>query len=166
MRVSFRSVRLIPLGVIAGVLALLTILPSTAAAQGSGVGVRGGLSVDDIADQFYFGLHYETPELADRLTFRPNVEVGLGDDWTISTFNFEVAYYLPLQNTRNFDVYVGGGPALVNFRPDSELGLSSETEPGFNLLGGLLFDNGFFAEAKIGAIDSPTFKVGVGYSWR
>lgn len=161
----FDLVRRVPLVTAAVLLAACMLLPSTAAAQYSGLGVRGGVSADSLADQFYFGLHYETPELTERLTFRPNVEIGLGDDWTTAAFNFEFAYYLPIRNLPNFDVYVGGGPSVLNFNPDAE-DFESETEAGVNILGGVQFDNGFFAEAKIGAIDSPRLKFGVGYTWR
>ncbi|MPZ19682.1 MAG: hypothetical protein GEV06_17440 [Luteitalea sp.] len=165
MRLCFDLLRRVPLPTVAVLLAACTLLPSTAAAQASGIGVRGGVSADSLADQFYFGLHYETPELTERLTFRPNVEIGLGDDLTTAAFNFEFAYYLPIRNLPNFDVYVGGGPSVLNFNPDAE-DVDSETEAGVNLLGGVLFDNGFFAELKIGAIDSPRLKFGVGYTWR
>ena len=50
------------------------------AARAQGPGVRAGVSVDP--DQFYFGGHYETGELIDRLYLRPNLEVGVGDDVT------------------------------------------------------------------------------------
>ena len=62
-----------------------------AAAQG--LGVRAGASVDP--DQFYFGGHLDTGPIADRLHFRPNVEIGLGDDVTLVAFNIEFAYFFP-----------------------------------------------------------------------
>ena len=39
-------------------------------------------------------------------------------------------------------------------------------KPGFNVLVGVEQSRGLFFEFKIGAIDSPDFKFGVGYTWR
>ena len=67
------------------------------------------MSVDP--DQFYFGGHVETSALVDRLHFRPNVEVGFGDDLTLITANMDFVYKFP--TSRNgWGLYAGGGPAL------------------------------------------------------
>ena len=58
----------------------VVIFSSTPALAQDG-GIRGGISVDP--DQFYFGGHLETSPLVDRLYFRPNVEIGIGDDLTL-----------------------------------------------------------------------------------
>ena len=72
-------------------LALLVVSTAPAAAQDGGV--RGGISVDP--DQFYFGGHLETSALVDRLHFRPNVEVGFGDDIMLIAANMEFVYKFP-----------------------------------------------------------------------
>ena len=46
-------------------------------------------------DQFYFGGHVERSPLIDRLHFRPNVEVGFGDDLTLITANMDFVYKFP-----------------------------------------------------------------------
>jgi hypothetical protein len=138
-------------------LALLT-LPSLAQAQGPGV--RGGVSVDP--DQFYFGGHYETTALVDRLRFKPNVEIGIGDDLTHVGINFEFIYKFPAR--RSWSLYAGGGPA-INFYHFDDFD-DGETEPGFNVLFGAEGSNGLFFEVKVGAIDSPDLKFGVGYTFR
>ncbi len=43
--------------------------------------------------------------------------------------------------------------------------LNSELRAGFNMLLGFAHDDGFFTELKVGALDSPDLKFGVGYSW-
>jgi hypothetical protein len=129
---------------------------SPAAAQDAGV--RAGVSVDP--DQFYFGGHYETAALVDRLRFRPNVEIGLGDDVTVVGLNFEFAYHFPSRQSWNF--YAGAGPALNIFDFDN----NTETEGGFNILFGVEHRQGLFFEFKVGTVDSPDIKFGVGYSWR
>ena len=75
--------------------------------------------------------------------------------------NFEFAYRIPIQK-KPWAVYVGAGPALVisNTHNDTSVG------GGFNLLLGLAHRRGLFTEIKVGAIDSPSFKFGVGYRFR
>ena len=138
----------------------LSVFATSARAQG--VGVRVGASVNP--DQFYAGGHLETGELAERLRFRPNVEVGVGDDVTLIALNFEFVYRLPPDAPRlprslsMWHLYVGGGPALNIFRFSTD----TQSEGGFNGLIGLAHQNGLFAEAKVGALKSPSFKFGVG----
>ena len=55
-----------------------------------GACIRAGISVDP--DQFFVGGHYETGPLVDRLHFKPNIEVGFGDDITLVGVNFEFVY--------------------------------------------------------------------------
>ena len=137
---------------------LFVLSASPAAAQEPGLGVRAGVSVDP--DQFYFGGHYETAPLVDRLRFRPNVEVGLGDDVTLVALNVEFAYFFPSKNP--WQLYAGGGPALNVYDFEND----TDTRAGFNLLVGAQSHQGLFVEAKIGLDDSPNLKFGVGFTWR
>lgn len=138
-----------------GMLALAA-LPSTAAAQGPGV--RAGASVDP--DQFYVGGHYETRALVERLHFKPNLEVGFGDDVTAIGINLEFVYKFPLRAP--WTLYAGGGPALNIYSFDDD----SESDGGVNALFGAQTTQGLFFEVKVGAINSPDVKFGVGYTWR
>jgi len=139
-------------------LGALFILTVPAAAQDAGL--RGGLSVDP--DQFYFGGHIETSPLVDRIHFRPNVEVGFGDDITLIGANMEFVYKFP--NRRDWGLYAGGGPALNVYMFDNVD--DSETDAGLNLLLGVENSRGLFFEFKMGLIDSPDFKFGVGWTFR
>jgi hypothetical protein len=141
----------------------LTLLAASARAQG--VGGRVGASANP--DQFYAGVHFETSEVVERLRFRPNVEVGVGDNLTLVALNFEFVYELPPDAPRlpaalsMWHLYVGGGPSLniLRFANDSTF------EGGFQGLVGIAHSNGLFAEAKLGALKSPRFKFGVGYTF-
>jgi hypothetical protein len=148
------------------VLGAALVAPAPAEAQG-GFGVRAGVSADP--DQFFVGLHYETEPMFDRLRFRPNAEIGFGDDLTLLALNAEFAYWLPVK-ARQWGVYVGGGPAMNVYIFDEEHPRrgddDTEIEPGLNFLFGVQHRQGFFTELKIGAIDSPDFKFTVGYAWR
>ena len=137
-------------------LVALFVMAGPAAAQDAGV--RGGLSVDP--DQFYFGAHFETSPLVDRLHFRPNVEVGFGEDVTLIAANMEFVYKFPRRNS--WGIYAGGGPALNVYAFDDD----SNTEAGLNLLVGVENSRGLFFEFKFGAVDSPDFKFGVGWTFR
>lgn len=138
----------------------LTVLATPAAAQDAGI--RGGLSIDP--DQFYVGAHLETSPIVDRFYFRPNVEVGFGDDLTLIGANMEFVYKFTTRRPWNF--YAGAGPALNVYMFDGPGDNDAETEAGFNGLIGVESSRGLFFEFKIGAIDSPEFKFGVGYTWR
>src|SRR5436190_15468879 len=124
---------------------------STPAAAQNG-GIRGGISVDP--DQFYFGGHLETPPLVDRLYFRPNVEVGFGDDLTLIGANMEFVY--KFSTRRPLNLYAGGGPALNVLMTDD----NTDTEAGSNFLVGMETEKGLFFEFKIDAMDSPELKFG------
>jgi hypothetical protein len=148
------TTRLFPVALVtAAVLAL------AAPAGAQSVGVRAGASVDP--DQFYFGGHLETPALVDRVHLRPNVEIGVGDDVTLVAVNVEAVYKYPLRRSP-WTVYGGGGPAInyYNFENDR-----SDTEAGFNFVGGLEHERGLFFEVKVGAANSPDLKFGIGYSF-
>jgi hypothetical protein len=133
--------------------AALWVVPASA----QGPGVRGGVSLDP--DQFYFGGHFETDPLVDRLRFRPNVEIGVGDDITVVAFNFEFAYHFPSRQA--WHLYAGAGPALNIIDTERD----TEPEAGFNILLGAQHRGGLFFEFKVGTIDSPDVKFGVGFSW-
>jgi hypothetical protein len=139
-------------------LAVMAISATPAAAQDAGF--RGGISVDP--DQFYFGGHLETSPLVDRLHFRPNVEIGFGDDLMLIGANMEFVYKFPRRG--DWGLYAGGGPALNIYSFDDVD--DSETEGGLNILVGVETPRGLFFEFKIGAIDSPDFKFGVGWTFR
>jgi hypothetical protein len=137
-------------------LATLFLFAGTASAQDPGI--RGGISVDP--DQFFFGGHLETGALVDRIHFRPNVEVGFGDDLTVLAANMEFVYKFPRRN--RWGLYLGAGPALNVFMHDDD----SNAEPGVNFLVGVEQARGLFFEFKAGAIDSPDFKFTVGWTFR
>ena len=142
------------------VLSLMMWIVSSEPAHAQGPGVRAGVSVDP--DQFYFGGHYETGELIDRLRFRPNLEVGVGDDVTTVAANIEVIYKIPVKKRRGTSFYLGGGPAINWYDTEDD----TDAEAGFNLLGGIEFNERFFFEVKGGLADSPDLKIGIGYTFR
>lgn len=136
----------------------LAVAVSPATAQ-EGPGVRAGVGADP--DQFFIGGHYVTRPVWDRFRFQPNVEAGFGDDRTLVAFNMEFGYWMPVNS--GWQVYVGGGPALT---VTSTEGKGGESGPGLNVFAGLQRRGGLFFEMKVGAFDSPDFKLTVGYTFR
>jgi hypothetical protein len=139
-------------------LALIAALDASPAQAQARAGIQGGLSLDP--DQVFFGGHVETTPLVDRLRFRPNVDIGIGDDLTLIAFNFDFTYTFPARGPWN--LYAGAGPS-INW-VDTDFG--SDTEGGFNFLIGAKHTRGMFFEMKIGVEDSPELKFGVGYTFR
>ena len=157
---STRGKRIVVSLVVTLILMLIATLPVMAQAR---AGVQAGISADP--DQFYFGGHVELAEVAKQLWFRPNVEVGVGDGVTVAVFNGEFAYLLPVKS-RTWSPYFGGGPGLVlrTFRAGPAR-RNTDVGPGFDLILGVEQRRGLMAEIKVGALDSPSFKLGIGWTW-
>jgi hypothetical protein len=140
------------------VLSLFFVLLALPASAQVSTGVRVGASIDP--DQFYFGGHIETAPLADHLHFRPNVEVGIGSNATVVAINFELAYKFPPR--REWQLYAAAGPALNIVNTNR----NTSAQGGFTVGFGAEHRDGLFAEVKAGAINSPSFKIGIGYRFR
>ena len=138
-------------------LAGLLLVTTAASAAAQSAGVRAGVSGDP--DQFFFGLHYESTELVERVHFKPNLEVGVGNDQTVVAVNLEFVGKFPIQR-EPWTVYVGAGPALVI---DKINNAGTDTGGGFNILLGIEHQHGLFTELKVGMIDSPSVRFAVGY---
>ena len=145
--------------IVTGLLVVFTVLGTATTAVAQAPGVRAGVSGDP--DQFYMGVHFEAGPVVERLWFRPNVEIGLGDDMTLVAVNIEFVYRVPIENS-TWRLLLGGGPALII----SDRNDDTDTGGGLNILVGVEHRNGFFGELKVGVIDSPSVKFGVGYTFR
>ena len=138
-------------------LAALLVIATAASAAAQSAGVRAGVSGSP--DQFYFGLHYETQPLVERVHFKPNFEVGIGNDQTLVAINLEFVGKFPIQR-EPWTVYFGAGPALVI---DNHHNAGTDSGGGFNILLGVEHEKGLFTELKVGMADSPSVKFCVGY---
>ena len=160
MRIITRSLTLSTLVVFT----FLFAMEGSATAQ-SRAGLRVGVSAEP--EQFYFGGHVDVSEIVEGFWFRPNVEIGVGNRRTLVGVNGEFVY-LFTQRRREWTPYAGGGPAFVvqSFRAGPP-GSSRDTDvgPGFNFVAGIQQNRGLLAEIKIGLMDSPEFKLGIGWTW-
>ena len=144
-------------------LSAFMLLADSASAQ-SGFGLRVGASGSP--DQFYLGAHVDVKEIVERFWFRPNAEVGLGNGFTLFSLNGEFVYDMPIKSSNRWVPYIGGGPAfLIATVRDPLGGRYTNTGGGFNFLGGIRQRKGLMGEIKIGVIDSPEVKLGVGWTW-
>ena len=146
------------------VIILLICLPLSAMAQQS-VGVRAGVSADP--DQFLFGGHLETAPLLERLVFRPNAEIGVGDGLVIIGLNFEFAFKIGLDDqawtrtsarvlpSTSSTAAIAAGVAVTTRASKEDSTFSSVSK----------HDGGLFTELKVGALDSPDLKFIVGYAF-
>ena len=140
---------------------VICLLSGNAMAQ-TGFGIRAGMTADP--NQFHFGAHYVSNPLVDKLNFRPNLEIGIGNNVTTMAANFEFAYKIPFSQ-KPVSLYLGAGPALVVSRFGQSPRRNTKTGGGFNVLIGLEHEEKLFGEVKVGAIDSPEFKFTVGYTF-
>jgi hypothetical protein len=138
----------------------LAVAAEPSAFAQSGPGIRAGVGADP--DQFFIGGHYVSRPIWDRMRFQPNVEAGFGDDATVVAFNAEFGYWMRL--SAEWDAYFGGGPAMNLISRDGKDG--TDVEPGITVLAGIRYRSGLFFEMKVGAIDSPNFRLAVGYTFR
>lgn len=83
-----------------------------------GWGVRGGLS--DNPDQVVVGVQADLGEFIPRLSFRPHLDLGLGDDTTVIALGVPVLYRLPIEGS--FTLYGGGGLIVGLIDEDDEDG--------------------------------------------
>ena len=62
--------------------------------------------------------------LVDRLHFRPNLELGIGDDLVTTALNFEFVYKFPSRS--GWRLYAGGGPPSTS-TPSMTMRLATTT---------------------------------------
>jgi hypothetical protein len=75
--------------------------------------------------------------------------------------NFDLSYRMPLPRSA-WSMALGAGPALNLYRRSGD----TDSAGGFNILVGFLHQAGLGFQFKVGALDSPSIKVGVGYTFR
>jgi hypothetical protein len=135
------------------------IAAAAAPASAQGYGVRSGVSINP--DQAFVGGHYEFGPVADRLWLQPNADLGFGSDATLVAMNFDVVYRKSIGRRSTWTAFAGGGPAMNWYR----LAGQSETQPGANVVGGVRHSKGLSTEVRVGFLDSPELRFGVGYTF-
>lgn len=122
----------------------------------AGLGFHAGASIDP--DDVLIGVRFKSHPIEEYFTIVPNAEVGFGDVTMIAGnldghFNFKTdSQYKP---------YVGAGFTVNWF--DGEGDADSNTEVGGSILGGVMLNEKWFGEIKIGLGDVPDWKFIVGF---
>jgi hypothetical protein len=143
-------------------LVLAATLFAASSATAAGFGPRLGLTGDP--DQVHMGFHVDAARMAPNLGFMPSFEVGVGNDLTLFSANFDFKYAFRTRTA--WRPYMGGGPALHFVRFDSN---TEDTAVGFAFFGGMQSgtrSGAFFTEMRLGMVDSPDFKFTVGWLFR
>ena len=156
--------------VFAGTLAALIPASALAARPGgvSGVGPRIGFSVSP--DQLVLGGHLVVGEVAPRMAFVPNLELGVGDDRTLIAMNFDMHYTFMLRDS-DWRPYAGAGLGINFEEIDREPPRddTSETNVGGNVIIGAAAPtrsgNQFFGELRFGLGDIPSLKLVAGWTF-
>jgi len=140
------------------------------------LGIRGGVALDP--ELISFGVQSRIgPIFSRNLTFRPSAEFSWGEVTDMIGINLDVAYRLPINSRQaRWTTYVGGGPAL-NFvhqgfaakgggGRDIDFG-NFEFDTALNIVGGMEFRSGTFAEVRTGvyAGPAPTFRLIIGHNF-
>jgi hypothetical protein len=142
-------------------LGAVLLLPSTPA-RAQGIGFQGGVTVDP--EQYFFGTHFESGDIYRGLKFKPSIDGGFGQGFTLATVNLEFLFHIPLGRS-GWSLYQGGGPAIVMIRvgdPVDDLSVHA----GSVLTFGFAHRDGFFSDFKFGGGDSPQLKFVAGYTIR
>ena len=128
-----------------------------------GWGLRVGLA--DSPDQVIGGVHIDFGEFTDRLRFRPDAELGFGDDVNTLFVTAPVHYLFKVADS-NVRPYAGGGVSLGFVDPDRG---DSDFEIGFKATGGAEWQrkNGkaFFLELEIGLGDVHDVQLVIGWAF-
>src|SRR5687768_13059252 len=140
-------------------LTAIVVVATPALSRAQGYAVRTGANINP--DQFSVGGQYEVGPISDRFWLQPNIDVGFGNDATLVAGNFDAVYRRSLTRNSVWTGYGGGGPALNWYK----LNGYSATELGVNALGGLMHASGMSLEARVGFLDSPRLRFGVGYAF-
>lgn len=154
-------------GLLFFMLGLLVLGSSVVLADDTDIEYRGwGLRVGgaDGPDQVLAGFHLDLGQFAERVRFRPDLELGFGDDVDTLFVTAPVHYLFRVDS--NVQPYAGGGLTAGWFDPD---GGRRDFEIGLKATGGAEWqrDNGraFFLELELGFSDVHDAQIVAGWTF-
>lgn len=156
------------------VIAIVSLaFPAWAQTAGSDIGYRGwGLraGLTDDPDQGVGGVHFNFGEFVPNLRFQPDIQLGVGDDYT-TIFGTAPVYYR-FDTDAPFTPYAGGGVSfgwVDRDLPSGSKADDSEFEVGGKLTGGLEWslanNRAFFVELSLGVGDVHDVYIIAGWSF-
>jgi len=152
-------------------LALLAMLP-LAASAGSFNSYGPEIGFSQSPDQLVLGGHLNWNSVAPHLDFSPGIDLGLGDNLTLVTFNGDFHYRIV--TSTSWQPYIGGGMGLHFVSADNTFGgrntNNSDLHAGGHFIAGATIPTAgksrFFTELKLGFGDSPDLKAVAGWNYR
>lgn len=139
------------------------------------VGVRAGVGLDP--EVILLGVQAQVgPIFTPNLTFRPSVDFGWGELTSLFSINPEFIYRLPV-SARNgrWSAYAGAGPGFTFLHQNLNTISGGKridfgefhSSTGLNILGGLQYRGGMFAELRtsVYAEPAPTLRLIFGYNF-
>jgi hypothetical protein len=147
---------------------LLLLAPATAHAARAtrSIGPEIGFSADP--DQVVFGGHLCFANVAPDLDFVPSVDVGLGDDVTVTALNGDFHYRFKVSGA-TWQPYAGAGVSFYGISGSGPFGGGSSSIGGGNLIVGTDVPthggSRFFAELRLALGDGPSFRLIGGWNF-
>ena len=125
---------------------------------GHAYGLRAGLGQDP--DQFVVGAFAVLGKLGPQARVVPSVDIGFGDNRTVTTLNLDMRWYLISLPESGVKIYGSAGPTLA-FKTASKGG--NDTEFGITLTAGARIPmrgaKRYNVEARFGFGDIPDFRI-------
>ena len=147
------------------VLFLLPLFTPVAAHAAASLGPQIGFSSDP--DQVVFGGHLQFRDVAPDVDFVPSVNVGVGDNVTVTAFNGDFHFRFRVSGAR-WQPYVGAGASLYGVSGNGPFG-GSDSFGGGNLIVGAEAPtrraSRFFAELRLALGDGPTLRMMAGWNF-
>ena len=153
-------------------LALLVMLP-LAASAGSFNSYGPEIGFSQSPDQLVLGGHLNWNSVAPHLDFSPGIDLGLGDNLTLVSFNGDFHYRIA--SSTSWQPYIGGGMGLhfaeagTAFASRNRNDNTAMRAGGHFIAGAAIPTAGksrFFTELKLGFGDSPDLKAVAGWNYR
>ena len=130
------------------------LIAAVASPAFAGVGFHAGATMDP--DNFLLGLRFKSHPLDEHFFIVPSAEVGFGD---VTMVAGNVDGQLHFHTDSKYAPYAGAGIMLAWYDFDG----GSSTEFGGNILGGIMLNEKWFFEAKIGLGDVPDWHFIIGF---
>jgi hypothetical protein len=139
------------------------------------VGVRAGVGLDP--EVILIGLQAQVgPIFTPNLSFRPSVDFGFGELTSLFALNGDFIYRLPISGRQGrWSAYAGGGPGFTFLHQNLNTTSGGKridfgefhSSTGLNVLGGLQYRGGMFAEIRtsVYAEPAPTLRLIFGYNF-
>lgn len=140
--------------------------PATGGDRPLPLGLRAGYTHWESISQLHLGAHAKLGDIFPNVQLTPGLEWGFGDDFTLVTLNGDLSYRFTELVSFPWELYGGGCLGLnytkpADFDSDFQLGLSGLVGLAKKLAGG----DEIMVETRFGLLDSPGFKLTLGYTF-